>query len=286
MSLFDAVVPLSRIQRQLRLATKLVNESDAAMVARRDELLAWAGEHRTRLRMGVAVGIGRRSIQIAHRAQADVRDLIVVAPDGSPEDLAVVRRIIRVAPCPVLVLRQPMDVGSVIAAIDPDDQMSLNTMIARTATGLARPGGRELHVVHAYEPHGLRLLRRAATERIAPEDLDSFVDTVRDAHRAALDEVLDHIGVDATSHVEVGSTLDVIARSIVETDANVVVVGLGGHPGVPSILAGNTADRIINRTLASVLVVRAPGLSPTFDVVDDEESFSASGPSAVVTAFA
>lgn len=285
MTLFDSIAPMSRVQRTLRFGDNPVGDFDFVGAARGEQLHGWAEQHRSRLRMGYAIGTGRRSAAINRRVAEAGHDLVLVAPDGSVDDFSVVRRLIRTVPCPLLVLKGPMLTGNVIAAVDPDDDLALNIMIAMSAKALASAGQRSMHLIHAYEPHGVRMLRAVDLTDLTTARIDEFVDRARDGHRAALRELAERIGLDSgvASHVEVGTPLDVIARSAVELEASVVVVGAGGHHGMPAMLIGHTAERIVTTTAESTLIVKAPGFVPA---ADDDDWFSAGALRAMTPAVA
>ncbi len=259
MTLFDAIMPVSRVQRHIRFGDKQADEVDLATFARRGQLQEWAEPYRSRLRMGYRVRSGRRSVEIARQVADAGHDLVIVAPDGSVEDLSVVRRLIRTTPCPLLVLRAPILNGSVVAAVDPDDELPLNIMITNSAYGMASICGRTVHIVHAYEPHGIVMVRSANIVDVTDARIATYVDRVRDAHRRALDELVDQLAIEppVAAHVDVGSPLDVIARNAVELEASLIVVGAGGHPSMPAMLVGHTAERLVAATSGSILVVKS-----------------------------
>jgi len=285
MTLFDSIAPMSRIQRTLRFGDKAIGDFDFVAAARGEQLRSWADEHRARLKMGDIVGTGRRSAAINRRVADALHDLVIVAPNGNADDISVVRRLIRTVPCPLLVLKGPMLNGNVIAAVDPDDDLDLNIMITSTAQTLAAAAQRSIHLVHAYEPHGMRMLRAVDLTDLTTARIDTFVDKARDGHRAALNELAEQIGLDNTvaSHVEVGTPLDVIARSAVELEASLVVVGAGGHSGMPAMLIGSTAERIVTTIAESTLIVKAPGFVPA---EDDDDWFSSGALRAMTPAVA
>lgn len=285
MTLFDSIAPMSRVQRTLRFGDNPVGDFDFVGAARGEQLRGWAEEYRPRLRMGYTVGTGRRSAAINRRVADAHHDLVVVAPNGNVDDFSVVRRLIRTVPCPLLVLKGPMLNGNVIAAVDPDDDLALNIMIASSAQGLASAGQRSMHLVHAYEPHGVRMLLAVDLTDLTSARIDAFVDKARDVHCAALSELADRIGLDSgvASHVDVGTPLDVIACSAVELEASLVVVGAGGHSGMPAMLIGHTAERIVTTIAESTLIVKAPGFVPA---ADDDDWFSSGALRAMAPAIA
>ena len=280
MLLFDAIPPISRIQRHLRLADTNIANLDVAADARRAELRSWAHDEASRLRMGVSVGAGRRSVEIARQVVKGGHDLVVIAPNGTVEDLSVVRRLIRTVPCPLLVLKGSFVDGNVIAAVDPDDELSLNVMIARSAQAVASIRGSTVHFVHAYEPHAIETMRSVDIAALTGDRIDAFADRARDAHRSALDELVERVGrpEDIVAHVDVGSPLDVVARSAVEFGASLVVIGAGGARGMPSVLIGHTAERVATKLSVSTLVVKAPGLAT---ITDDIQWMNANATTAV-----
>lgn len=270
MTLFDSTAPMSRVQRSLRFGDKAVGDFDFVGAARGEQLRGWADEHRLRLRMGYVVGNGRRPAAINRRVADAHHDLVVVSPNGDIDDFSVIRSLIRSVSCPLLVLKGPLLDGNVIAAVDPDDDLALNIMIVSSAGGLASASQRSVHLVHAYEPHGIRMLRSIDLTALTSTRIDAFVDKAREGHRAALDDLAEKIGLDngVELHVEVGTPLDVVARSAVELEASLVVVGAGGHSGVPPMLIGNTAERIVTTIAESTLIVKAPGFVPAAEHED------------------
>lgn len=269
MTLFDAVPPISRVQRHLRFGGPELDESDLAATARRHQLADWASRHRHVTRIGIAIGDGRRTVAASRRVAEAGHDLVVVAPVTDSDDLAVVRRLIRTVPCPLLVVRSPPLTGAVIAALDPDDDLALNAMIAMTSAGIATTARQPLHLVHAFEPHGLRTLRSLDLAEVTEARLASYGERAASAHRRAVDELLDRIRPEApyVRHVEVGRPAEVIARLAVEHGASIAAVGAAGRRRMPASLIGHTAERVLAATSISLLVVKAPGFVP----VDDDE---------------
>lgn len=264
LTLFDAIAPVSPIQRHLRIGTKQFSDVDLATMARRSELTEWADRHREVTRAGVVIGEGRRSVAAARRVREASHDLVIVSPRADSGDLAVVRRLIRTLDCALLVLRCAPLSGDVLAAVDPDDDLALNAMIAMTAAGIASVGHHRLHLVHAYEQRVVRLLRAVDVAEITDTQLDAHAEHTREAHRRALHELIARIGPDGdfTTHVEVGLAAEVIARLAVEEEASLAVVGVAGRRSMPSALMGHTADRVLATTSISLLVVKAPGFVP------------------------
>lgn len=81
----------------------------------------------------VIVEVGKPAVAIAERVVADHHDLVVVTTDEDSEDRAAIRRLFRICPCPVWVIR-PTRARKlrVMAAINPDpDESDLNHLISR-----------------------------------------------------------------------------------------------------------------------------------------------------------
>lgn len=270
LTLFDAIAPVSPIQRHLKIAGKRFDEVELVSMARHAQLSEWVARHRDVMTAAVVIGDGRRSVAAARRAREAHHDLVVVAPGADRGDLAVVRRLFRTLACPLLVLRCPPLSGDVLAAVDPDDELALNAMIVMTGAGVASIGRRHLHLVHAYEQRVLRLLRAVDVHELSESQIDSYADRAREAHRVALDELIERIGPEGEffAHVEVGLAAEVLARLAVEESASLAVVGVAGRRTMPSALVGHTADRVLATTSISLLVVKAPGFVPVDDPAD------------------
>lgn len=115
------------------------------------------------------------------------------------------------------------------------------------AARLARQWSAPLHVVHAQDP----LLDSAARTR--GMDLPEEAGNELSAFTAA---ALDGSDLAVTEHVLVGRAADVIRDTAEREGADLIVVGATGMTGPERVVFGSTAEGVVRKAAASVLVVR------------------------------
>ncbi|CAN5875384.1 hypothetical protein BH11MYX3_BH11MYX3_35130 [soil metagenome] len=65
-------------------------------------------------------------------------------------------------------------------------------------------------------------------------------------------------GVNATTFVRLGSTVDEINRFVDENAVNLIVMGTHGHTGIRAFLAGSVTEKVVRSAKVPVLTVRHP----------------------------
>lgn len=191
--------------------------------------------------------------------------LIVGAPTGDAVNAghATASRLVRQAPCPVLLVhparrrRHPR----VLAAVDATplrgahvDALTRQLMAAALwATGLL---GAELHVLHVWESFGERQMRRAG---LSPADLREYRATARHNAAEELERTLAPFAGDIASdriHLQKGDARDVIPSFAIDNDVDLLVIGTVARSGISRFVIGNTAEAVLARLPCSMLVVR------------------------------
>lgn len=256
LTLYDVVPSVPLLRRELDPDGQRATLNDLAVAAIESELGRWLDPYGQRIDAAIAVDIGRRPIEVVARVRRDHHDLVIVAPDHSPDSLATVRRVMRVCPCPVLVLRTRLEDGSTIAAVDPDDRIELNAMILHVAESNAARLGTNLVAAHAYEQYGASL--------IADDELTQFADRIHAAHKNAMSDLLDHVGAHPSvgSRIIHGTPAQALTALVDDIGAALIVVGSAGRRNMSVVLTGNTADRLVESTSASLLLVKPAGFDP------------------------
>ncbi len=161
---------------------------------------------------------------------------------------SVTERVVRCAPCPVLVVKSGSGAGGVLAATDLTDPAF---PVVHAGAREARRLGLPLTVVHAipFVPTGM--LRGHAVGSLSPMGRGEL----RRAFRGQLDRALDTLSVKAAVRVEDGEPADVVARLSEALSATLVVVGTRGRGGFWRLLLGSVAEEIVSAAPCSVLVV-------------------------------
>lgn len=209
-------------------------------------------------------------LEIIRAVIADGHDLVVKAAEpstglhgaffGSTD-----RHLLRKCPCPVW-LADPAggaSVSRILAAVDPSPRSATQRQLSREVLALARHlaqrFGAALDVVHAWQVLGDRIL--GDTGRKDPETVQLIGETLN-RHQRWLDELLREAGLDATQatpHLVRGYAGDVVPDIARTTRSDLVVMGTVGRVGIPGLLIGNTAERILGEVDCSVLAVKPEG---------------------------
>ncbi|MEJ2058607.1 MAG: universal stress protein, partial [Desulfofustis sp.] len=97
---------------------------------------------------------------------------------------------------------------------------------------------------------------------ISPEEIFDMKNTMVDERRSSLVEILktNHIDFqDHQVHVWEGGSSDVILKAISELDIDVVVMGSVARSGIPGLLIGNKAEKLLGSINCTVLTVKPDG---------------------------
>ena len=202
--------------------------------------------------------------EINRFAKDSVTDLILTATHGHTGLKHVwlgstSERIVRHAPCPVLVVReQPVPVrfpGDVLCRFQrilvPTDFSEASRQALRYATAFAQPCGSEVTLVHVIEPspypefgYAHIPAKEAGLKRDAHKKLESQC------------EELVRAGVKASSLIRSGSAFHEIAEQARDASADLIVIATHGRGAIAHAFLGSTAERVVRHAPCPVLVVR------------------------------
>ena len=233
-----------QVARDLREAQRMVLEQIAVV----PELLTASCE---------PIVIGGNAVSAVLDAANDWEvNLVVGFPSGLPERTCekTLRILINRSPCPVLVVRQPVEslYGRVLAPVD------LSVTSARALRGMASLGladGAEVTVLHAFRAPAKTKLFAAGLARNQVED---YVESWRAGFAVELDGFLEEhclAGRDWRRRIEEGRPRDVIPSVADEFRADLVVVGSHGRTGVARALRGSVTEDLLSTPGPDVLVV-------------------------------
>lgn len=233
------------VQQQLALQPKLAD----ALREQVNRIKPGADPH-------LFIDVGRDYAQIVERAREWRADLVVVGSHGHTGLKhwllgSVAERVVRHAPCPVLVAR-PSVAGAVLAATDLSDP-SLPAIEAGAREAARR--GTKLVVVHAVQTRegdaAMGLL--GALPALDPPD-------VRESRRALASQIINgalaRFGAKAEVVVADEDALTEITRLAQSLPAELVVIGTKGRTGLARVALGSVAAGVVEHTHCSVLVVR------------------------------
>jgi nucleotide-binding universal stress UspA family protein len=198
---------------------------------------------------------------LADRAAEAKADLMMISTHGRTGFArwlmgSVSERLLRVAPCSVLVVRGstpppgsavPPRLASILVAVDLSEH---SRRALAVAAELARAFGASLEVLHVWAaPHGDAGASRAG-----------LLDRMRDNARAELDAFIAAAalaeGVTPTRTIATGSATAAISEHAAERRPDLLVLGTHGHGGVKRLVLGSVAESVARYASSATLVVR------------------------------
>jgi universal stress protein E len=162
----------------------------------------------------------------------------------------VARKLIRKCPCAVW-LEDPRDTSDPAVILAATDLTPVGDRAVRLAASVADALGSELHVVHAY---GITLeaqfeggqARRAYEQRQHAEAVTEIQAVLAGGPFAGK----------AVLHVGLTSPTQAVLEGIERLHPGLVVMGTISRGGIPGLLMGNTAERLIDRIDCALLTVK------------------------------
>jgi len=257
----------------------------AATTEARQQLEEVVAPFRAQVGIQTSVLVGTAFLEIIREVLRNAHDLVIKSPEDpdwfdrvfGSDDM----HLLRECPCPVWLVKsaQAPSYRRILAAVDvsldhPAAELvtrgQLNLQILEMALSLALADFAELHVAHAWQAIGERMMRGAILSR--PEsEVEVYVEQVRQQHEVALDGLLQAVvkrqGGDAMeflgpkTHLVKGQARKEIPALAKRLRADLVVMGTVARTGVPGFFIGNTAEAILEQIDCSVLAVKPAGFA-------------------------
>jgi len=225
---------------------------------------------------------GRNYVRIIELADQIEADLAVLGAtglgyDGNGSLGGTTRRVLRHAPCDMLIARGAAD-GAVIAGIDGSDAAM---DAAKTAASLARAFGTKLDLAAVYDPEfhttvfqamggALSAERQEQVGLATQEDLHDRIinDGLATLYRGFLDQAAGRLN-GSNGSVETtlltGKPYAALGDHASAAGAGLVVVGRYGHHREAISQIGSNSETLAGQTSANVLIVGAAGSGPAPD---------------------
>ena len=195
--------------------------------------------------VGAAEKIGAGLIVMGTRGLTGIKHVVL----GS-----VAERTVRLAPCPVLAVKEDDGGGALRKVLAATDFSPTGEHACSVAASLAKQLGAELHVAHAFD---IPLTVVTPYEVTIP---DSLIRDSRAAARKKLDATaagLRSHGLEPKTHLTEVPAAPAIADLARELSADLVVVGTRGHTGLKHVLLGSVAERTLRLAPCPVLTVKS-----------------------------
>jgi nucleotide-binding universal stress UspA family protein len=213
----------------------------------------------------LVINAGKPEAGILEAAAAWNVDLIVI---GSRGDTGLARillgnvseRVVRYAPCSVLVARPCPKQGIVLAATDLSDA---SFPAVKAGAEQARLRAAKLVVLHNVDlwPPPVSSVTAGLAAAGFPTD-PRVLEEQRSAALQRLEEILGRLRIEATCRISHGPPDAEIIRAADELEPELLVIGTHGRTGLSRLALGSVAERVVETANSSVLVVRLSASTP------------------------
>ena len=137
----------------------------------------------------------------------------------------------------------------------PTDFSELSKAAEKCACDLADQFGAELHVLHVLSDFFLMMPQTAAAVMVPPKVLEDVINSAEEEIQK-IPPTAWASGKPVVRVVQIGSTYDTIVQYAKEHAIGLIVIGTHGRTGLPHVLLGSVAERVVQHAPCSVLTVR------------------------------
>jgi nucleotide-binding universal stress UspA family protein len=198
---------------------------------------------------------------LSKRAETFGADLLVVGSHGRTGITrvllgSVAEKIVRLAPCAVLVARKSPETGPIVTSTD--FSAASKPGLRAAAVEAARTGS-PLVAIHVFDlawPGPTPYAVDASALSAVVSDTEALR-TAREQLQQLLEEATRGLLVQATAEVLVGEPAALVVQRAEQLGARRVVVSTHGRTGLSRLLLGSVAERIVRLAHTSVVAVRA-----------------------------
>jgi len=166
--------------------------------------------------------------------------------------------LLRKCPCPVWIIKpqQKSGIHQVLAAVDlaeTPDTRQLAGDVMKLAASVASQEQAQLHVMNAWEPTYQPQLRG----RIESKEFDEMMQAIKDSSSQQLHNVAAHAApMTPAEYVIDGKPEDAIVELVKSKKIDLLVMGTMSRSGIPGLLIGNTAEKVLHNVDCSVLTMK------------------------------
>jgi nucleotide-binding universal stress UspA family protein len=209
---------------------------------------------------------GRDFLEITHEVLRNHYDLVVLTARHSQKLAKLMMecpslQLMRHCPCTLWVTRgkvQPRSKRIAAALAGEGGQVEcsgLNAKILQAASFIAKAEDSTLHVVHALPVYGGKGVKG---EKLRP-DLASYLEELRKDVATQCTPLIKESGVSLSEknvHLVLGRPAIAIPEFAQAQGSDLLVMGTMARSGVPGLLVGNTAEKVMDQVDCGVLVVK------------------------------
>lgn len=176
------------------------------------------------------------------------------------------KKLLRKCPVPVLLLRQSRKktFSRILAAVDPDpsdlSRLELHRTVVEVAASLAKYHQATLDIVYAWNTFSPSTLQ-GPRFKLTANELRALAAVEEKTHQAWLDDLLApyaDMGVKCRQHLIQGEPSQVIIDLAGQRKSDLLVMGTVARGGLPGLLIGNTAEKVLDNVSCSTLTIKPP----------------------------
>jgi len=211
----------------------------------------------------------KTSFQVMREVLRDGHDLVVRVTKGTySRQMGFVgttsKRLLRKCPCPVWLVHSqaPARFDRVLAAVDlgdpEEDQERLNSDIMNLASSIAQYEDGQCHVCHAWKLFADAIMR----PRLGPKEFQDLLKTTESQVASEFDKFLAPYRMSQNMegvHLLNGDPAPAIVELVKKQNIDLIVMGTIARTGIPGMLMGNTAERLLDRVECSILAIKPDG---------------------------
>lgn len=205
-------------------------------------------------------------ISIIQKVLRRQHDLVITGSSLEKGIDQLAMRLVRKCPCPVWVIKySAKDFKRILAAVDVGDDYpetpALNRKIIELTHSLAQREGGEAHYLHSWRLE-YELMLSGPRFKISAQEIFNIKSELVEERRSTLQDLLKDNHIDFQEHqvhLWEGTSGEVIQKAISELDIDVVVMGSVARSGIPGLLIGNKAEKLLSTINCTVLTVKPDG---------------------------
>ena len=211
------------------------------------------------------VRFGKPFLEIIQVAKENSVDLLVIGTHGRAGVDRVIlgsvaERIVRKAPCPVMVIKGRKFTGfkRIIVPIDFSDcsRKALEYAIATAGAHKSR-----LTILHVYEESFIEPYVNAANSEEEAGEIMKEIERVNETKYDEFLKTIDLRGVEYDKLLIKGIPETEIVETATEQQADLVVMGTHGRAGLKHILIGSTAEEVVRTVHCDIIILKPENFS-------------------------
>ncbi len=238
----EATYLMNPVNLDLQADFSLVNEEIRKVV--HEKMREWVRFFPREIPVSVAIEMGKPHLEIVEAAKKHGSDLIVMGTHGrSDADYFLgsnAERVVRMAPCPVLTIRQAGIRDRFMKILFPVDFSELCKQVGPQVIGLAREFGAELHFLHVSVAYSHE------SRGFAEEEFVKFLDG------------LDLSGVNFRTGVYGAFVENTgIIEYAQKNGIDLIAISTHGRTGLKRLIMGSVTEEVVNTSIIPVLTLRS-----------------------------